>query len=216
MSLHKNSSGRGLHQPGQYQVINSSGSLLTKGTVVQILGLAGFITVGPVDNPTTNNILGVVVDDIADGTTGFVARMGLFGQFDTSSFSLNDQLYSDGSGNLSTTALGPKIGLVLEVSATDGKLHMDVHTTAAAGGGADGYNTLTTTLTGTDVTNGFILLPVAPAVPAATVLTIRGGVSQIYGSDYTVSGNTLSFITTNPGDLGNLVESGDELTILYK
>lgn len=216
MSLHKNSSGRGLHQPGQYQVINSSGFLLAKGTVVQILGLAGFITVAPVDNPTTNNILGVVVDDIADGTTGFVARMGLFGQFDTSGFALNDQLYSDGSGNLSTTALGPKIGLVLEVSSTDGKLHMDVHTTAAAGGGADGYNTLTTTLTGTDVANGFILLPAAPSIPSATIVTIRGGVSQIYGSDYTVSGNTLSFITTNPGDLGNLVESGDELTILYK
>lgn len=215
MSLHKNSSGRGLHQPGQYLVSNMGGSTLVKGTVVQILGLNGVITVTAVDNPSTNNILGIVVDDMDDGESGYVARMGLFGQLDTSAFSVNDQLYSDGSGNLTTTALGPKIGLVLEVSATDGKIHMDVHTTASSGG-ADGYNTLVTTLTGTDVSNGFILLPVAPTEPTATIVSIRGGVSQTYNSDYTVSGNTLTFLTTDPGDLGNLIGSGDILTIMYK
>mgnify|MGYP003337236363 CR=1 FL=1 len=215
MSLHKNSSGRGIHQPGQYQVANASGSTIVKGTVVQITGLSGFMTVTPVDNPSVNNILGVVVDDIADGESGYVARMGLFGQFDTTAFSVNDQLYSDGSGNLTTTALGPKIGLVLEVSATDGKIHMYVHTTAAVGG-ADGYNTLNTTLTGTDVSNGFILLPTSPSIPSATVVSIRGGVTQVYGEDYTVSGNTLTFISTSAGDLGNLISSGDILTILYK
>ena len=95
MSFHKNSSGRGIHQPGQYQVSNKSGLVIAKGKVVQTTGLDGFITVEPVDNPAVNQILGVVVDDIADGASGYVARMGLFGQFDTTAFVVGDILYSE-------------------------------------------------------------------------------------------------------------------------
>ena len=216
MSLHRNSSGRGIHQPGQYQVSNVTGLTIVKGTVVQITGLDGFMTVAPVNNPASNNVLGLVVDDIDNGESGYVARMGLFGQFDTSSFSVGDQLYSDGSGVLTTTELGPKIGLVLSVSATDGQIHMDVHDASGAVGGSGGHEVLVTTLVQADIDNGFILLPLAPSTPSATLVLLKGAPAQVYGDDFTVSGNTLTFINSTAGDLGDILTAGDKLTIMYK
>lgn len=215
MAIHKNEAGRGIHQPGQYQVQNDTLIGIPKGTVVQIVGLNNFISVAPVDNQTSNNILGVVVDEIDAGETGHVARMGLFGQFDTTAFVVDDILYSDGSGNLTTTSSGPQIGVVLAVNASNGQILMDVHD-SASGGGSGGHNTIITTLTQTDINNGYINLPATPATPSETILMLEGAPSQVFGDDFTVSGNQLSFIDTDPGDLGNILTAGEKLTIMYK
>lgn len=215
MAIHKNSAGRGIHQPGQYQVTNNSGATITKGKVVKVTGMASFITVEVVSNPTTDYILGVVVDDIDDGENGHVARMGLFGQFDTSGFTNQAILYSDGNGDLTTSVLGPQIGTVMSVSGSNGHILFDV-TDTASGGGSDGHNVLVTTLTQTDVDNGFINLPVSPSTPSATLVELSGAGNQTYGDDFTVSGNTITFLSVNPGDLGNLISAGDKLTLLYK
>jgi predicted RecA/RadA family phage recombinase len=213
--IHKNIAGRGIHQPGQYQVQNETGSAIPKGTVVQIVGFSSFISVAPVDNQLTNNILGVAVDEIDADETGYVARMGLFGQFDTSLFALNSILYSDGSGNLTTTASGPQIGLVLAVSPSNGQIHMDVRD-VTSGGGSGGHTTIITTLTQTDIDNGYINLPATPSSAAETIVMLEGAPAQTYGDDFNVVGNQLNFITTNPEDLGNILTASDKLTIMYK
>lgn len=215
MALHKNSSGRGIHQPGQYQVTNTSGADIPKGTAVRVTGLDAFITVAPVNNPTTNNILGVVVDDVLDGEQGYVARMGLFGQLDTTAFTVGDILYSDGVGTLTTVSSGPQIGIVMSVNVSDGNILFDVHD-PASGGGSGGHNVLITTLTQTDIDNGFINLPATPATPTATIVLLDGAPAQTYGDDYSVSGNTLSFISTDSSDLGNILTAGDKITTMYK
>ncbi len=159
--------------------------------------------------------LGIVVDDILNGENGHVARMGLFGQFNTSGFTNQVTLYSDGNGDLSTSALGPQIGTVMSVSAEDGHILLDVHDPAVAGA-SGGHNVLITTLTPTDIANGYVNLPVSPTLPTATLVELAGAPNQVYGDDFTVSGNTITFITVNPENLGNILTSGDKLTLLYK
>lgn len=215
MALHKNSAGRGIHQPGQYQVTNNSGATIAKGKVVKVVGKDAFITVEVVTNPTSEYVLGVVVDDILNGENGHVARMGLFGQFDTSGFTNQVTLYSDGSGDLTTSVLGPQIGTVMSVDSADGHILLDVHD-PAVGGASGGHNVLITTITPTDIANGFINLPVSPVLPTATMVELAGAPNQVYGDDFTVSANIITFITVNPGDLGNILTSGDKLTIQYK
>jgi len=215
MALHKNSAGRGIHQPGQYQVTNNSGATIAKGKVVKVVGKDAFITVEVVTNPTSEYVLGVVVDDILNGENGHVARMGLFGQFNTSSFTNQVTLYSDGNGDLTTSALGPQIGTVMSVDAADGHILLDVHD-PASGAGSGGHNVLITTLTPTDIANGYVNLPVTPTVPTATLVELAGAPNQVYGEDFTVSGNTITFITVNPENLGNILTSGDKLTLQYK
>jgi hypothetical protein len=71
------------------------------------------------------------------------------------------------------------------------------------------------TLTPTNISNGFVTLSSAPAIPADTILTVIGGPMQSYGIDYTVSGAQLSFINSLAfGGISALV-SGDKLVIQY-
>ena len=72
------------------------------------------------------------------------------------------------------------------------------------------------TLSSGDITNQFVTLSVAPASPAKTVLQVVGGVVQSYGTDFSISGSTLTFL----GDLasgGNAaLVSGDKLIVQYE
>ena len=146
---------------------------------------------------------------------GHVARMGLFGQFDTSAFVVDSVLYSDGSGNLTTVSSGPQIGVVMTVSVSNGHILFGVHD-STTGGGSVGHRTLITTLTQTDIDNGYINLPATPATPSETILMLEGAPSQVFGADFTVSGNQLSFIDTDPGDFGNILTAVEKLTIMSK
>jgi len=213
--IHKNVAGRGIHQPGQYQVINETPNIISKMTVVQVIGMNGLLSIAPVDNPTTNDILGVVTDDIVAGAQGYVARLGLFGQFDTTPFSHGDTLYSDSSGQLTTVELGPNIARVRNINASNGHLQVDVYE-AAQGGGSDGHFVLNTMVLQTDIDNGYINLPVAPGTPSATIVLLKGAPAQVYNEDFTVTSNQLNFINTDPGDLGNILTAGDKITVMYK
>lgn len=68
------------------------------------------------------------------------------------------------------------------------------------------------TLTPTDITNKFVTLTQAPAVPSQTSLDIIGGIEQDYGPDFTVSGTTLSWSGLF---LDGVLSSGDKLIIYY-
>jgi hypothetical protein len=49
------------------------------------------------------------------------------------------------------------------------------------------------TLTPTDITNKFITLSSTPTAPTLAIMTVVGGPMQNYGTDFTVSGNQLSW-----------------------
>lgn len=81
-----------------------------------------------------------------------------------------------------------------------------------SGGGGSGLTIDKFTLTGTDITNGFVTLTGTPVTPANTILEVIGGVVQDYGIDFTVSGNQLSW--TGLG-LDGVLTSGDKLIIEF-
>lgn len=215
MSFHKNITGRGLHEPGQYKVKNSTGSTITKASTVQRIGFDTVPTISLITSPSTQEVFGIVTDDIPDGCIGYVASEGVFGEFDTSGFAAEDALYATAGGGLSTIALGGQIATVLTVSASDGKLLVNTRTadnTTTVGG----HVVETGTITPTDITNGYITLGTTPTVVTETVLMIKGLASQQYGDDFTVAGALLTWLSVNPGDLGNIIASGDKFTVFIK
>ena len=74
------------------------------------------------------------------------------------------------------------------------------------------YYTEDFTLSPTDISNGYVTLSKTPTSAVETSVTPIGGVEQDYGTDYTVSGTTLSW--SGLGMAAFLV-SGNVLRILY-
>jgi hypothetical protein len=68
------------------------------------------------------------------------------------------------------------------------------------------------TLTGTDITNGYVTLSTTPVTPNATILLVASGPNQFYGVDFTVSGNQLSWTGLA---LNGILASGDQLTVIH-
>lgn len=68
------------------------------------------------------------------------------------------------------------------------------------------------TVTGADVTAGSIGLVITPVNPTLTRLTV-GGIRHEYGTDFIVSGSTLSWSGLG---LDGIIESGDKLQIEIK
>jgi len=215
MSFHKNITGRGLHEPGQYKVKNSTGSTISKASTVRRVGFDTVPTVELITSPATQEVFGIVTDDIPDGCIGYVASEGVFGEFDTTSWVAEDVLYATAAGGLSTTVLGGPIATVLTSDASDGKLLVNTRTadnTTAVGG----HVVETLVVTPTDITNGYVTLGTTPTTPTETVLLVKGLATQHYGDDFTISGNQLSWISVNPGDLGFIIGSGDKFTVFIK
>jgi hypothetical protein len=66
------------------------------------------------------------------------------------------------------------------------------------------------TLNSTDIDNKFINLPFQPLSPSSVRLNIVGGIEQVNGVDFTVSGSILSW---NGLGLDDFLEEGDTLII---
>lgn len=77
---------------------------------------------------------------------------------------------------------------------------------------ANSYYVNRFTLSGTDITNGFVTLTQAPDTAGNTIATVVGGPMQDYGVDYTVTGSQLSW--TGLGLAGVLI-AGDKLIIQF-
>lgn len=67
-------------------------------------------------------------------------------------------------------------------------------------------------LSSADISNGFITLPNIPSVASSVCVDVIGGVAQVYGSDFVVSGSQLSW--AGLGMAGTL-EAGDRLRVFY-
>jgi hypothetical protein len=85
---------------GQQLVVkarNTSGSLISKGSVVKVVGVAGGfigINLAQADNDTNSETaFGIVAEDIADSSNGFVTINGIIHGLNTNAFTEGDILY---------------------------------------------------------------------------------------------------------------------------
>jgi hypothetical protein len=70
----------------------------------------------------------------------------------------------------------------------------------------------TFTLSGTDITNKFVTLSFAPLVAGKSILLVRDAPNMFFGSDFTITGNQLSWNTLA---LDGILSIGDNLTAVY-
>tara|TARA_R110001606_G_scaffold56301_1_gene136488 strand:+ start:1879 stop:2820 length:942 start_codon:yes stop_codon:yes gene_type:complete len=118
---------------------NISGATILKGSVVYISGATAnrpTIELAQANNPiTASRTIGLAVNNISNNSTGTVIDFGLLDNVDTSAFLEGDELYLSESvlGGLTTTPpIQPdyiiKIGIVLESSAVNGQIQINIDT----------------------------------------------------------------------------------------
>ena len=117
---------------------NQTGTLITNGTVVRLVGAIG-------DRPTVepaissdqtnlfsvdNEIIGMATHDIENGTDGFITTFGLVNGIDTSAFNVGDLLWvSQSAGQFTSTPPPPPfdktfVGIVTRKNANNGTVFM--------------------------------------------------------------------------------------------
>ena len=116
---------------------NNSGSAITKGSVVKVVGVAGgFIGINLAQGDSDANsatAFGIVAEDIADASNGFVGINGIIHGLNTNAFTEGDVLYLSPTVAGTFTNIKPVapqhavvIGYVAKKSATDGHVLMHV------------------------------------------------------------------------------------------
>ena len=116
---------------------NNSGSAITKGSVVKVVGVAGgFIGINLAQGDSDANsatAFGIVAEDIADASNGFVGINGIIHGLNTNAFTEGDVLYLSPTVAGTFTNVKPVapqhavvIGYVAKKSATDGHILMHV------------------------------------------------------------------------------------------
>ncbi len=68
------------------------------------------------------------------------------------------------------------------------------------------------TVTAPEATAKAITLAATPATPSLVVMGVAGAPTQVYGTDFTVSGSTLSWSGTA---LDGILDAGDQLLLQY-
>ena len=129
-----------LNKIGQQVVVrarNNSGSAITKGSVVKVVGVAGgFIGINLALGDSDANsatAFGIVAEDIADASNGFVSIQGIVHGLNTNSFTEGNVLYLSPTVAGTFTNVKPVapqhavvVGYVAKKSATDGHILMHV------------------------------------------------------------------------------------------
>ena len=90
----------------EFTAKNREGSTITKGTPVYISGHSGNTTeigIADADDPNKMPAFGIAEEDIGDNNNGTILTYGVLRGFDTSSFSVNDELYVSNTGTLVNT-----------------------------------------------------------------------------------------------------------------
>jgi hypothetical protein len=116
---------------------NNSGSAITKGSVVKVVGVAGgFIGINLAQGNNDANsatAFGIVAEDIADASNGFVGINGIIHGLNTNAFTEGDILYLSTATPGAITNVKPVaplhavvIGYVAKKSATDGHILLHV------------------------------------------------------------------------------------------
>jgi hypothetical protein len=125
---------------GQQLVVkarNTSGSTITKGSVVKVVGVAGgFVGINLAQADSVANsetAFGIVAEDIADSSNGFVAINGIVHGVNTNAFTEGDILYLSPTVAGEITNVKPVspahavvVGYVAKKSATDGHILLHI------------------------------------------------------------------------------------------
>jgi hypothetical protein len=125
---------------GQQLVVkarNTSGSLISKGSVVKVVGVAGGfvgINLAQANNvANSETAFGIVAEDIADSSNGFVAINGIIHGVNTNAYTEGDILYLSPTVAGEITNVKPVspahivvVGYVAKKSATDGHILLHV------------------------------------------------------------------------------------------
>ena len=129
-----------LNKIGQQVVVkarNLSGSTITKGSIVKVVGVAGgFIGINLALGDSDANsatTFGIVAQNISDSSNGFVAIQGIIHGLNTNAFTEGDVLYLSPTVSGTFTNIKPVapqhavvIGYVAKKSATDGHILLHV------------------------------------------------------------------------------------------
>jgi hypothetical protein len=129
-----------INRIGQQVVVkarNTSGSLISKGSVVRVVGVAGgFVGINLAQADSVANsetTFGIVAEDIADSSNGFVGINGIIHGLNTNAFTEGDILYLSTTTPGAITNVKPAspnyivvIGYVAKKSATDGHILLHV------------------------------------------------------------------------------------------
>ena len=125
---------------GQQLVVkarNTSGSTITKGSVVKVVGVAGgFVGINLAQADSVANsetAFGITAEDIADSSNGFVGINGIIHGVNTNAFTEGDILYLSTTTPGAITNVKPAapnyivvVGYVAKKSATDGHILLHV------------------------------------------------------------------------------------------
>jgi hypothetical protein len=113
-----------LHGPARERVVNQSGVAIPALKVVKMVGY-DTATSFPLVAPITSLLdcpRGITKGAIQNGEDDFISSYSIMSGIDTSSYSLEQKLYSDANGNLQTTQTTLFIAQVINVDATEGAL----------------------------------------------------------------------------------------------
>ena len=195
------------------QVRNTTGATLTKGTAVYISGATGQIpTVSKAlatSDATSAQTLGLMTDDLANNTNGYVTVIGLISNINTSAYTDGQQLYLSGTTAGTLTATKPYapihlvyVAVVEHAHPTQGKLFVkvqngyeldEIHNVSAQtpfNGQTIVWNSTTSLWENNTVglTNGVNgTLPIANGGTNSTATPTAGGVAYGTGTAYAIT-----------------------------
>lgn len=89
---------------------------------------------------------------------------------------------------------------------------IDTGSSSGGGGGGSSFIVDLFTLDSTDISNKFIILSSTPQDSSKVLLSVITGIDQDNGTDYSVTGTTLSW---NALGLDSLLEAGMKLVVTY-
>lgn len=137
LAYYNNTTNNVLHigQELQQQVRNSTGSTITKGSIVYISGATGQIgniSLARANAYTTSQTIGVANQDIANNTNGWVVTQGLVTKFDTSTLTEGAPVYLSATTAGAFTSTEPSapnyavhMGVCLYSNASNGKIYIN-------------------------------------------------------------------------------------------
>lgn len=103
----------------QLAVLNNSGVTISAGDPVYVTGYEEQTTVAKATSSTTQPILGLAKNAIADDASGIIVVSGILEGINTSGFAAGDILYAGPSGGLTTTQdAGGAVGIVAHAASS--------------------------------------------------------------------------------------------------
>lgn len=208
------------------RVRNASAATLTAGTPVYISGITGNrpnVDSARADNAALMPAIGLIEHDISSSADGFVVISGEFGPYNTLAWSVEDPLYVDATGGITSTKptganLIQKIGIVTRDNAAVGSIQLvgagrtnDLPNIASANfwlGNGSGVPTAVT-MSGDATMDNAGAVTVSDVDTTGTKIAAALG-NRMYNTGDTVSG-TYNF-SGNPLEFIRMIDFDDTIT----